>query len=348
MILRRKLQNGETNQQLDALLANLPENNDHIANYILQHNGQLPPQPMFEKHPYSYNEFKLGYDKMIIGTFPPISYIYDHPLLVENNISQNKRPEIPFFHGNKPTGSMWESLLIGNCFDEILNLNRDFRKKELIDELIYRFIRYEDIIKYTRRKLKNNVYSAEDTKLFNIIPNTDIINDIIKKRELKAILFNTSTTFSKNIKVNINNYINVEADNNIKAFDLFIRTLQEMNYKVEFKLENIDDTIIQDWIEVNYQNRNLIKNIFSYKIIFKVRVSKSSGIIKEFYAITPFSPAARGRVKQNPIVSNWLENNVNKNHYDLLKDIYHSFSLFSNNNEFIENKEFLFNLNYYA
>lgn len=349
MILRRKLQNGETNGQLDALLANLPENNDHIANYILEHNGQLPQQPLFEKHPYSYNEFNLGYDKMIIGTFPPISYIYDNSLLVNNKFGQNKRPKIPFFHGNKPNGSMWKFLLFGNCFDEILELNRDLRRKELIDELTFRFIRYEDIIKYTRRELKNNNYTAEDTKLYNIIPNTRIINDIIKKKELNIILFNTSSTFSNKIKINKDNKIDIESINNIKSFDLFIRTIQELNYKVEFKLENFENEIVQDWIEINYQNSIIIRNSFSYKIIFKVRISKNNINFKEFYAITPFSPASRGKVNNNPIVANWLNQNVNMNHHDLLKEIYHSFSLFSNdNNEFIKYKEFLFSLNYYV
>lgn len=64
---------------------------------------------MFEKHPY-LDTFELqNFEKYIIGTFPPISYIYDHPLLVENNISQNKRPEIPFFHGNDL--SLWKFFL---------------------------------------------------------------------------------------------------------------------------------------------------------------------------------------------------------------------------------------------
>lgn len=342
MLLRKKLLPGENEEQI---IANLPENNDHIANYILEHNGQLPLQPMFEKHPYHYTEFELGYDKMIIGTFPPISYIYDNNILRENLNYQRKRPDIPFFHGNR--GSMWDVLLIGDCFNEILMLDRNLRRRELIDELIFRFIRYDDIINFTRRLRIGTKYTAEDKNLYNIIPNIPMVDDVLNKKDLIAILFNTSTTFSKNIKINKEGLIEVEKDSNVKSFDLFIRTIQELGYKVEFKLENSDFEAISDWIELSYDNNDLIQSNFSYKIIFKIRISKFNAIINEFYVVTPFSPAARGRVNLNPIINLWLNNNLNKNRYDLLKNIYQAFSLFSIEEEFSEYKNFLFSLNYY-
>ncbi|MBC8882619.1 hypothetical protein H9X57_02030 [Flavobacterium piscinae] len=188
---------------------------------------------------------------------------------------------------------MWDVLLIGDCFDEILMLDRDLRRKELIDELIFRFIRYDDIIKFTRRVKVGNKFSAEDKNLYNIIPNIHMVNDVFNKKDLLAILFNTSTTFSKNIKINKDGLIVVEKDSNVKSFDLFIRTIQELGYKVEFRLENSDFEVLLDWIEVSYQNRNLIQSNFSYKIIFKIRISNSDKIVNEFYAITPFSPAKK-------------------------------------------------------
>ena len=57
MLLRKKHLHGETEDQFNAL-NHQPENYDHIAYYILAHNGQLPPQPMFEKHPY-LDDFQL-------------------------------------------------------------------------------------------------------------------------------------------------------------------------------------------------------------------------------------------------------------------------------------------------
>ena len=57
MLLRKKRLDGETDDQFNAL-NHQPENNDHIANYILEHNGQLPQQPMFEKHHY-LNDYEL-------------------------------------------------------------------------------------------------------------------------------------------------------------------------------------------------------------------------------------------------------------------------------------------------
>src|SRR5690554_1072474 len=194
MILRRKLQNGETNEQLNDLLTNLPENNNHIANYIFEHNGQLPPQPMFEKHPY-LDTFELqNFEKYIIGTFPPISYIYDHPLLVENNISQNKRPEIPFFDGN--VSSMWKYLFTDEEFqilNELVNNNERIEaKNHIIENLNELKINYSDIIKNTRR----NVFSYEDKDLYNIKPNLDLINQILVNPNAKYLNFNTSTLFN--------------------------------------------------------------------------------------------------------------------------------------------------------
>lgn len=57
MLVRKKRFPKENDAQFNAL-NHQPENNDHIANYILDNNGQLPPQPMFEKHPY-LNDYDL-------------------------------------------------------------------------------------------------------------------------------------------------------------------------------------------------------------------------------------------------------------------------------------------------
>jgi hypothetical protein len=341
MILRKNSPNMDEEEYIN----NLPHNNDHIADEILLNNGILPDESPIEIHPYSYQEFVLGYDKMIIGTFPPISYIYDHPLLVDNNIGQNRKPEIPFFHGNR--GGMWQVLLFGNCYDEIFNLPRNQTKKELIDELIFRFIRYDDIIQSAKRKLINGKYSAEDKNLFNVVPKSSIIKDILKKIDLKAILFNTSTTFSKNIRINKNNKIDVERNSILKSFDIFIRTIQELNLSVDFKLDEINGDIIQDWIELNYTNRNVISRNFRFKIIFKIRIRENHKILKELFIITPFSPAALGKTNQNPIVHQWLIQNPTMNKKDLLKKIYQSFSLFNDDEEYIEYKQFLYSLNYF-
>ena len=57
MLLRKKHLHGETEAQFNAL-NHQSENNNHIADYILKHNRQLPPQPKFEKHPY-LDDFEL-------------------------------------------------------------------------------------------------------------------------------------------------------------------------------------------------------------------------------------------------------------------------------------------------
>ncbi|WP_309613529.1 hypothetical protein [Flavobacterium sp.] len=343
MILLRK-KPGNLDEQLH--LVNLPENNNLIAQNVFENNGQLPPVPPIEIHPYSYTRYNFGYDKMIIGTFPPISYLLDNHLLVElkrlNNLNGRRltKPLIPFYHGNR--GGMWDVLLFGNTFDEILKLARIDGKDALIDELTYRFIRYDDIIYSTQRKILNNRYNAEDKNLFNIVPKASLIKDIIEKKDLFSILFNTSSSFSNKIKINRDNKINIENDSNIKSFDLFVRTLQELNYSVDFMLDDFNRNIILDWTEVNFQNLNIIRNSFKHKVFFKVRIRKDIKILKEIFVVTPFSPAARKRVELNPIVKNWLSQNPNKSRRNLLTNIYTSFSLFQE-----ENKEFLYSLNYY-
>lgn len=344
ILLRKDLQ--DLNEQ--EYLQNLPQNNDHIAQVILDNGGQLPAIPPVEIHPYSYTEHNLGYDKMIIGTFPPISYILDNELLNGINLNHQRiyRPIIPFYHGNK--GGMWKILLGNHDYEAIIALrDRNQRRQEIIEELIFRFIRYDDIIYSTKRRITNNGYNAEDKNLFNIIPKISLIEDVLKKKELIAILFNTSTTFSDKIKINRDNKINIESDTNIKSFDLFIRTTQELGFSVDFKLDDINGNVVFDWIELNYQNRQLIKNNFSYKMIFKMRVRKQNSILKEIIVITPFSPSARGRVDLNPIVANWLIQNPNNNRNDLLRNIYQSFSLLSEDVEFFEHKQFLYSLNHY-
>ena len=92
------------------------DNTAAIASIIVA-GGNLPPNPPFEIHPY-LNAFILGqYKKYIIGTFPPISYLVDDPLivaagipnLVQPGLQAINPPRIPFYHGNE--ADMWDCLL---------------------------------------------------------------------------------------------------------------------------------------------------------------------------------------------------------------------------------------------
>src|SRR5690606_42030388 len=121
ILLRKDLQ--DLNEQ--EYLQNLPQNNDHIAQVILDNGGQLPAIPPIEIHPYSYNEHNLGYDKMIIGTFPPISYLLDNNNLAQQlhliNLNNRviTRPLVPFYFGKCVV--MYVFYLLGTDFDVIYN-----------------------------------------------------------------------------------------------------------------------------------------------------------------------------------------------------------------------------------
>lgn len=88
------------------------------------------------------------------------------------------------------------------------------------------------------------------------------------------------------------------------------------------------------------------------KIIFEARVlvpenhyliSNTEKIAKDFFVITPFSPAARNGVGQNPIIVNWLQQNPGQSRQELLRLIYNRFLTFNEND-----KTWLYNLNYNA
>ena len=235
MLLRKKRLHGETDDQFNAL-NHQPENNDQFANYILEHNGQLPPEPMFEKHPY-LDDFELqNFEKYIIGTFPPISYIYDHPLMVENGIGQNKKqlPQVPAFHGNM--GSMWKYFFNEQELNELQALVNQGQRIAARDYIYGRLdhlrVNYSDIIKCVRR----TQYNANDDGLKNITPNLDLIVHILKNEKAKYLNFNSSTLFNVAdfgvIASNHGQRIGGNLQELPKSFNLFLTTLQKLGFKL--------------------------------------------------------------------------------------------------------------------
>lgn len=322
MILRRKLQNGETNEQLNDLLTNLPENNNHIANYIFEHNGQLPPQPMFEKHPY-LDTFELqNFEKYIIGTFPPISYLYNtHGLNIINNPNGGviRRPDFSFFHGNR--GLLWDYFLSEN---EIIELPEDnvLKPNFIKNILLNSKVNYCDIIYNVRRELEDNKYKGSDNLLFNIAPNLILINHILNNPKAKYLMFNTASIYGMNgLEVQNNSLISLE--NDVKSFDVFMRTLQELEFDLSLSFDNG-----ANWVAI--ENLNLLQR--RVKLFFKLKIKKPNFQEKVFYIVTPFSPAVAQRVNilaNNPIVQNWRMNNENNNTQVMLSQI---MNYFRNNN----------------
>lgn len=324
MLLRKKLFQGENEGQFNEL-NHQPENNDHIANYILQHNGQLPPEPMFERHPY-LDDFELqNFDKYIIGTFPPISYLYYKNNLEvirqPNNGPILRKPGFSFFHGNK--GLLWDYLLNN---EELVHVpvNKDLIPEYLRDVLLNNAkINYSDIINYVRRELKVDKYKGSDKLLFNITPNLNLINHILNNPKAKYLMFNTASIYGMSgIQNNVNDGF-VSLDDDAKSFDLFLRTLQELEFNTFLSFDNGIN-----W--VSFENLNV--NQRKAKLFFKLKISKNNFEEKDFFVITPFSPAVAQRVNilaNNPVVSNWRNINNLQNTKVMLSQI---MFYFRNNN----------------
>lgn len=280
---------------------------DFIADIIAQ-GGVLPPNHPFEIHPY-LNEFPLqNYEKYIIGTFPPISYLKDHPnplapLLAVLNYPGGggiSAPWIPFYHGNR--GNQWEYLLnpveyaaLVAIVPGLINppVNRVDAKNYLIKFLITNKINYSDIIRSCQRA----VYNANDIGLHNICINKDIICHILNNDNANEILFNTGSSFGVTglqIHQNINPYgapgmVNVRRTS---SFDLFVRGCQEIGLKVEVRIIH-GPGINFPWTPINLAAPHLHN-----KVIFEMRLSGNINIddcnfngVREYTVITGPSPS---------------------------------------------------------
>ena len=334
--------------------------NANFINDLIANNFVLPNETPVELHPY-LNEFRLqNYGKYIIGTFPPISYLCYNPNLLVNGMESLYKPngaeilppKISFFHGNR--NSMWALLLEHNLHEIVFNNpDRLAAKQSLIDYLTTNQVNYSDIIYSTKR----TKYSHEDKYLKNIVLNNDLYKHILQNDHTDRLLFNTSSVFRKsglsvykNKRVNsIPGNINV---NNGGSFDLFFKGLQDLDAKIELGQVNDINQASFQWIEINRNNSKILKNIFKSQIIIKcrIRIEANNHIIqnneliqREYFVVTPFSPAAvdRGTLKQNPILIFWLDQNENLAPKDLLTNIYQAFVQFNE-----DDKTFLINLNH--
>lgn len=306
--------------------------------------SNLPLNPPVEFHPYLQHFPLMLFDKYIIGTFPPISYVCD---LVNLNFMNHpdgrfyfNRPRVPFFLGN--LASMWQFLLdteqIGEL-NEILTQPENARvaaRQYLIQFLLNCQINYSDIIKRCQRLLKNGHYQAEDTSLTNICINHDLVSHIMHNNKIKMILFNTGSPFRRewmrvyqnNVLDGLPGQINI---GQVQAFDIFVRACQELGMFVEFRLRNV-----LPWTVLSLNNFRKLTQTFRTKIIFEIKLTHDN-IEKAFTVITPPSPAAHGNVNENPVVVNGFQLLGLDNLHDLLTYIYQQFKF--------GNEEALYQLN---
>ena len=242
-------------------------------------NPNLPPNPPFEIHPYKPLFPLQNFEKYIIGTFPPISYVLDRLLIINPGITSLNQPGgahytnapiIPFYHGNN--NSMWPYLLTPPEWAGLVAVGLKNNKRTfLINKLIDIGINYGDIIDSTQRRLTNGNYNASDNNLYNICINNDLICHILTNPNAKYLLFNTASVFTAGGLINVAGLVNVNL--NTKSFDLFIRGCQEMGYKVELRIAAGIPATIFPWTNINA----LLPNQRMNKIAFEIRITNPDG-----------------------------------------------------------------------
>lgn len=318
---------------------------NNFINSIIATGGQLPVNPPFETNPYK-NEFPLeNFEKYIIGTFPPISYILDNPQINAAGIinlfqpigaggNVITQPWIPFYHGNR--GSMWDFLLTAPEMNNLMNVNgRINRKHFLINFLIEQRINYSDIIDTTQRNLNNQGrYDGKDKNLNNICPNNNLNEHVLLNPNAKYILFNTSSIFGAGgVNIGANGFINV--NNNIKSFDLFIRQYQEIGIDVYIRIQQGNPANYFHWTNIN--NLNHLQN--TNKIIFELKLKNpennknkisdkfNPGSEKILTVVTGPSPSAIAQLGLigNTICDSWLLANPQNNRLDFISWVYQNF-----------------------
>lgn len=326
----------------------IARDNAAFLNALVPALGVLPVNPPFELHPYKGAFHLQNFDKYIIGTFPPISYVLDKPQVIAAGIITLQHPmgaacnpvttpRIPFYHGNQR--SMW-GFLLANAQNAVLDAilqganGRQNAKTFLINFLVNSEINYADIIDSTQRiRNANGCYDGQDKNLNNICPNNDLIHHILANPKAKYLMFNTASIFSNaGIRLGINGLINVDA--NTKAFDLFVRQCQDLGLIVQIQIQAGNAATFYPWTNIAALTlaQRRTKIAFEMKIKNPIGNKKlvcdfGEGKEKIFTVVTPFSPAAvnRGRIKTNRIVHTWRLNNGMLSPNVLLTSVYQNF-----------------------
>lgn len=241
-----------------------------IAQAIPQPN--LPPHPPFEIHPYRDLLPLQNFEKYIIGTFPPISYILDNPDISAAGITSLippagnaiNAPEIPFYHGN--IGSMWKYFLTPIEIAQLLATPRAQKSALLIGILTNAQINYADIIDSCQRQ----GFNANDTNLYNICINRNLICHIITNPDAKSILFHSASIFGIN---GFNNNGQVQ----IKSFDLFVKGCQEIGLTVEIQInQGHNPALFFPWTDV----ADLIHPQRINKMAFQMKLTNATSNIR--------------------------------------------------------------------
>jgi hypothetical protein len=223
---------------------NLDNISEEIENYWNQYHdifnnqiGNIDANPI-EKHPYN-NQFENSEenDFIVLGTMPPFSYVTESStlpifpsILCQTQVGINRieeiyrknynqiRPNILYYYGN--VGSFW---------DYVPNYNQPFNLYSCIDWQENFKTNISDIISFCQRA---DLTSPSDSNLYNIIPNVDIINNILDSKKIGTILFTSGYPTL--------DYLN---NNKTSTFSIFFKTLNSLGFNYLFQTYgNIIDT----------------------------------------------------------------------------------------------------------
>src|SRR5690606_17736540 len=224
---------------------------------------------------------------------------------------------------------MWKFFLTQEELNEVgvfdsnnANDTRLNQKNFIIQLLNLSGISYSDIICSTKR----SKYNADDTSLYNIVPNLNLIVNIFKNEKAEYLNFNTSTLFNNGNDFGF--YHNNYGDNNVgdfkykvQSYEIFLKVLSNLGFELEAKLNPNDN-----WIQVHIENEQYFTDNYKHKVLTKLRVSTESLIefenekfknfSREFTIITGPSPSgsASRTLGKNQVYINWLANqNLNDN-----------------------------------
>lgn len=218
-------------------ILDLQEN--YISNEGAEVINNLPP---LEWHPYDLEENNLNLNSkiLLLGTFPPPSYLIEKYAWYDNNKLKSIRigsiPDIPYFYGNM--SSLWNILNID--LTEYKSGNE--KKVKIIKELKEKKIHIDDIILACQRKVWNDDRRSADSNLCNIVPNYHIIDNLLDFNNLNRIIF-TSANWDLQKKGNI-------ADNS-STMGIFLKILKDF-YQVRLCLKD-------NWYCLNQLSENKLK-----------------------------------------------------------------------------------------
>lgn len=247
-----------------------------------------------EIHPYSHFREKMSKNPRgyILGTFPPASYlrsqlyidnkmIGDRPFKV-NEVEVRQPPKLNFFHGNK--NELWRRLGIEDL-SEIGILN-------FLNETGWV---YSDVIFSCHR---DSIDSPADGSLDNIVPNFELINEILSKDSRLSLWFTSSSIFNTTgIRFDGENFEKIDVSQG-QAFDIFIRSLQELGYEISISKDG------KNWVDVRSENSQRLSSSYVGLIYLSLKIN--SKIYDVFFGPSPSGSASR-HMKKHSLFIKWRE-----------------------------------------